>query len=176
MSRLSKNWTIDMQRESAKKSQKEYYKNNKEDCKERTKKWRDNHKEQELKRVALWWKNHPDKLREKQQRRTKKLKLLVITHYSNGSMKCCCPKCNEDNMGFLSIDHINNNGTEERKKYGNGSRFYHWLIKNGYPEGYKVMCYNCNLGRAKNNDICPHQNEIEVNTIEVQALYQQNHP
>lgn len=25
-----------------------------------------------------------------------------------------------------------------------------------YPEGYQVLCYNCNCGKSINNGICPH--------------------
>ena len=37
------------------------------------------------------------------------------------------------------------------------SSIYSWLIRNNYPEGFQVLCYNCNLGKAHNNGICPHK-------------------
>lgn len=89
-----------------------------------------------------------------------KVRFDVINHYSNGTNKCIC--CGESIFKFLTIDHINNNGAEERRKlFKNrimgGSKFYHWLKKNNYPEGYQVMCWNCNCGKRMNNGICPHK-------------------
>ena len=33
---------------------------------------------------------------------------------------------------------------------------WRWIIAHQSPVGWRLMCYNCNLGRAKNNGICPH--------------------
>lgn len=76
-----------------------------------------------------------------------------------GGYKCQC--CNETEPMFLSIDHINNDGAEERKsgKYnGSGSAFYLWLCKNNFPSGYQVLCMNCQVGKHKNGGVCPHHN------------------
>lgn len=85
-----------------------------------------------------------------------KTKTTVINHYSNGTMHCRC--CKETEMGFLSIDHINGGGNKHRKKIGSyaGGAFYRWLIKNNFPDGFQILCYNCNLGRAINGGMCPH--------------------
>jgi len=86
----------------------------------------------------------------------KKLKLEVLIHYGGNPPRCVC--CGESHVEFLTIDHINNNGAEERtktKKSG-GYQFYIWLRGNNYPKSYQVLCYNCNCGREQNNGICPH--------------------
>lgn len=44
----------------------------------------------------------------------KRNKLKVIRYYSNGKFECQC--CQEKISEFLTIDHINGNGSEERKK------------------------------------------------------------
>ena len=31
-----------------------------------------------------------------------------------------------------------------------------WLKKNGYPKGYRVLCYNCDMS-LKLYDYCPHK-------------------
>ena len=74
--------------------------------------------------------------------------------------KCQCPSgCPESIPEFLNLDHIRNNGTAERSKFGAGSRFYRWLERQGWPkDDYRLLCYNCNMARAKQKDkCCPHE-------------------
>ena len=71
-----------------------------------------------------------------------------------GGYKCNC--CNETEQMFLSIDHVNNDGAEHRKKIG--KRLYRWIKRYKYPKTFRLLCYNCNLGRDKCPDkICPHE-------------------
>lgn len=80
-------------------------------------------------------------------------KQTVINYYGG---KCSC--CGESVLQFLAIDHINGNGNEERKRIKKaGSGFYKWLIDSNFPEGYQVLCHNCNMGRHLNGGICPHK-------------------
>lgn len=91
-----------------------------------------------------------------------KIKLQVIDYYSKGKMNCVC--CGEDTLLFLTVDHINNNGSAERKKFtGGGHHNYRYIIKNNFPPGYQILCFNCNCGRSRTkNKICPHKiNEKE---------------
>lgn len=71
--------------------------------------------------------------------------------------KCAC--CGETNPGFFTVDHVNNDGHTERKNglYTSGSQFYRQIIQQNFPPSYQILCYNCNMGRARNNGICPHQ-------------------
>jgi hypothetical protein len=41
-----------------------------------------------------------------------------------------------------------------------GGQFYQWLIRNAYPPGFQVLCWNCNAGRHINGGTCPHQVDI----------------
>ncbi len=75
------------------------------------------------------------------------LKLDAMSYYSNGKPKCNI--CGFDDPRALVIDHINNNGAEHRKKIqsdrqGGGATTYLWLSKNKYPDGFQVLCANCN--------------------------------
>ena len=90
-----------------------------------------------------------------------RLKAEVFAHYGKS---CAC--CGESEIRFLTLDHINDDGVGERRKlsrgkrynaYGSGANFYVWLKRNGYPEGLRVLCFNCNCARAHNKGICPHQ-------------------
>jgi rubredoxin len=80
-------------------------------------------------------------------------KKAVFNHYGN---KCACPDCNESRIEFLSLDHINGDGAEHRKKVGGGNALYRWLIKNNFPSEYKLqlLCYNCNLAKS-DSKYCP---------------------
>lgn len=85
-----------------------------------------------------------------------KLKDEAFQHY--GGYICVC--CGELTPQFLSIDHIDGGGHQHRKSIGNG-HFYRWLRDNHYPEGFQILCMNCNFGKRMNHGICPHK-EISV--------------
>lgn len=83
-----------------------------------------------------------------------------------GGYICTC--CGEDEPMFLSIDHIDNNGAEERRSglySGSGYGFYRWLRKSGFPPGYQVLCMNCQVGKHKNGGVCPHQTSSTLKGI-----------
>lgn len=52
--------------------------------------------------------------------------------------------------------HVNGGGKQHRLEVGFGQVFYRWLKKNDYPEGYQVLCHNCNLAKGFYGT-CPHQ-------------------
>lgn len=76
---------------------------------------------------------------------------LVLAHYGG---KCEC--CGEARLEFLCIDHINGGGRKHREKVGGGNAFYNWLIREGYPEGFRVLCHNCNSSLGFYG-YCPHK-------------------
>lgn len=84
----------------------------------------------------------------KRERRLEQKK-LVYDHYGRA---CAC--CGETEPAFLTIDHVDGGGGEHRKKIG--ARIYDWLIKNGFPAGFRVLCYNCNCARGHYGS-CPHE-------------------
>ncbi len=57
-----------------------------------------------------------------------------------------CARCGIEDPDVLTIDHINNNGSEERKQNGliGGLSSYLYLKRNNYPPGFQVLCFNCN--------------------------------
>lgn len=82
-----------------------------------------------------------------------KIKLQAVEHYGT-----VCQCCNEPNLLFLTIDHINGGGNQHRKKIQThtGNSFYRWLRQNGYPPGYQVLCFNCNCAKGLYGQ-CPHE-------------------
>lgn len=77
----------------------------------------------------------------------------VLIHYGN---KCQC--CGEGERIFLTVDHVNGDGAEHRKISSIRS-MAQWLVKNNFPLGYQILCYNCNCGKARNEGVCPHEME-----------------
>lgn len=68
----------------------------------------------------------------------------VMAHYSEASEPQCA-RCGIADLDVLCIDHINGGGKQHRKEVGHGILFYRWLVKNDYPLGYQVLCFNCNM-------------------------------
>jgi hypothetical protein len=88
------------------------------------------------------------------------LKLAAFVAY--GGPHCSCPGCPEQSsvLDFLTIDHIDGGGNRHRREIGHGGvSIYRWLKNNGYPVGYRVLCYNCNAARHHNGGSCPHQTQ-----------------
>ena len=75
-----------------------------------------------------------------------KLKFETFSKYSQGTP--ICKWCGEMDIGILTIDHIDGNGGNHRREIFNnkrkaGSTMYRWLKKNNYPDGFQVLCCNC---------------------------------
>lgn len=88
-------------------------------------------------------------VRAKRSRRYR-LRVQVISGYGG---KCVC--CSEDNYGFLTVDHVHNNGSEERSAGIAQETLYKLIIQRNFPPDYQILCYNCNCGRARFG-MCPH--------------------
>lgn len=75
---------------------------------------------------------------------------LVLAHYGGS---CAC--CDEGTFEFLAIDHVDGGGTQHRAEVGGGASFVTWLIKQGLPAGFRVLCHNCNSALGYWG-VCPH--------------------
>jgi hypothetical protein len=84
----------------------------------------------------------------------KELKDEVLRVYGGSPPKCFC--CGEPIIDFLTIDHVNGNGNNHRKLDSQAVHIYQWLKVHGYPEGYRVLCMNCNWAMGVYG-VCPHQ-------------------
>lgn len=86
-----------------------------------------------------------------------KLRSACLAAYGG---ECAC--CGEGAMEFLAIDHVNGGGNAHRKSLspsgGKGSSMaaMRWIRDNGYPEGFRVLCHNCNFSYGAHG-YCPHQ-------------------
>jgi hypothetical protein len=81
------------------------------------------------------------------------LRRLVMTHYGGFLPSCKC--CGETEYNFLCIDHMNNDGAKHRKEIGRIS-ILSWLVRNNFPDGFQILCYNCNCAKGFYG-YCPHR-------------------
>ena len=88
----------------------------------------------------------------------RRLRLRALRHYSGGDPKCAC--CGEAHHEFLVLDHSNGGGAQHQQEVGGGSNIYRWLLKHQCPDGFRVLCQNCNASLGAWG-YCPHQREAE---------------
>jgi hypothetical protein len=86
-------------------------------------------------------------------RQRKGLRDKVLDHYG-----AVCTCCGETERAFLTVDHIKNDGSKHRKEIhcNNGSTLYSWLVKNNFPDGFQILCRNCNWAKFTLGK-CPHK-------------------
>lgn len=76
-----------------------------------------------------------------------KLKNEVFSYYSKG--RPICAICGKDSIDILTIDHINGGGRRHliSMKMKGGTQFYKYLKDNKFPDGYRILCFNCNCSK-----------------------------
>jgi 5-methylcytosine-specific restriction endonuclease McrA len=83
-----------------------------------------------------------------------RLKYEVLSYYADNGIPICA-RCGETDPDVLVLDHINDDGAEQRKKLNiasrdsnggaiRGQRSYEAYKKSGYPDGLQILCANCN--------------------------------
>jgi len=104
-------------------------------------------------KVAKWRRNHKEECLEINRRSQRKRRFEVLSHYSVGEPRCA--RCGFTDLRALCIDHINGDGAQHRRETPNASKdIYSWLKKNNYPEGFQVLCMNCNwIKRSENGEL-----------------------
>ena len=111
---------------------------NPEGTREASRRWYAANSEAARRRYAA----NPEPSREVARRRHAANREAVLDHYGR-SCACC------GTMKRLGIDHVNGDGKEHRAQIGMGSsRLYRWLIANGFPGGFQVLCGWCNQSKA----------------------------
>ena len=69
-------------------------------------------------------------------------RLKCLIEYSNGKLECAV--CGNKTVKALCVEHIEDNGKADREVHGKSGVFFSFLIREGYPPGYQVLCANCN--------------------------------
>lgn len=113
----------------------EYYRRNRDKMLADNKQWRVENRERynELQRAY-------------ERRRREK----VLGHYGG---TCAC--CGESQYEFLTLEHINGGGRKHRQAVGS---VYREIVRLGFPEGYAVLCWNCNSAKGLYG-FCPHERQ-----------------
>lgn len=116
------------------------------------------YKKKRADQIREWRLKNPERFHATQKRAYDKMRQEVLEHYSNGDVKCIC--CGERKAIFLQIDHIAGNGSDHRREIKakgqtlGGNSFVYWLKKNGFPEGFQILCANCNYAKRQKPE-CP---------------------
>lgn len=82
-----------------------------------------------------------------------RVRQMVLKKY--GAFCHCCGL--SENQRFLTIDHVRNDGSIDRKSASrSGDLLRRILREKKQPHRFQILCWNCNLGKAHNGGICPH--------------------
>lgn len=78
---------------------------------------------------------------------------LIFQHYGQ---RCDC--CGETTYEFLHLDHVRGGGNKHRAATGErgGYHVYKAVIRDGFPDIYRILCANCNLSFGFYG-YCPHE-------------------
>jgi len=150
-------------REQALLRSKRYYDRHKDEINARVQQRREADPERFREYARNWARKNPGKTNELAKAYQQRARYEAIAMY--GGPICVC--CGETEYEFLTIDHINGGGQKHRKMLG-GRFISVWLRKNGYPDGFRILCMNCNFvhrfGRA-----CPHERPNHMSVEERKA-------
>ncbi len=74
----------------------------------------------------------------------RRTKMKVLRAYCSDD-RPRCEKCDMEDVRALTIDHVNGGGAEHMREIGGSNRFYLWLVKNQFPVGFRILCFNHNM-------------------------------
>lgn len=87
-----------------------------------------------------WSLKYPDRARETQGRRRRRVRLEILEAY--GKSRCALCSCSDTRV--LDLDHIDGGGTRHRRHLK--GKIYDQLYIEGFPDKgkYRILCRNCN--------------------------------
>jgi len=125
----------------------------------REKKWKAEHPERAKEICRNSYEKSKKRYIKEGSSRDKEARLKVFRYYSGENYCCAC--CGETIYEFLCVDHINGGGGKHRLEIG-GGKIARWLISNNYPEGFRILCHNCNQSLGLYGH-CPHNKKDSEN-------------
>jgi hypothetical protein len=94
-------------------------------------------------------------------RRRNRLREAALEAYGD---RCAC--CGETHRDALAIDHVFENGAAHRREiqgrtHSGDTKFLLWLKTHDYPDGFQLLCHNCNFSKHINGGFCAiHQRQL----------------
>ena len=108
-------------------------------------------------RVKLSRQRHPETWRRHNAESRARLRSEMFAAYGSD---CAC--CGENRVEFLTLDHVNRDGAQHRRTLNKGRlrgantrQVLFDLKRRGWPEGFRIMCMNCNWA-TRYGAGCPH--------------------
>lgn len=92
----------------------------------------------------------------------RELRLEMLEAYG---AECAC--CGEERPEFLTLEHKTGVPDHHRTATGkrlSGRALYRRVKKEGYPDAYEILCFNCNLARSIYGT-CPHAVERDMTAL-----------
>lgn len=142
-------------RERSKEYRKEWGRKNKDKVSAALKKYLEKNSDKVRDRVRNFHFANKERRNERQKELANIRKIRCLIRYSSDPPFCIC--CNEKEIKFLSIDHINGGGNKQKKELGgSGDKLYRWIIKSNFPSLFQTLCFNCNQAKGIYGN-CPHK-------------------
>jgi len=116
---------------------KQYTLNNVEKLKKKRRKYRLKNFERLNKNQRQYRIDHHDEIVQYDKNRWCLDRIRCIEHYGGS-----CVVCGESRIKFLVLDHVDNNGNVDRG--GRGDKVCRRIIRNNFPLGFQVLCWNHN--------------------------------
>ena len=98
---------------------------------------------------AAWRDANREHVRAYARRKARELRDEILDAYGGA---CAC--CGERVRDFLTLDHTDGGGSAHRK--ATWGKVYQQVKREGFPSGYRVLCWNCNWAYRLMGD-CPHR-------------------
>lgn len=131
----------------------EWQRNNRTRTRAAQERWKSKNPELAAERARIWYRSNKERASEREAQKRRCIKDAAFKAY--GGYECAC--CGEKHPAFLTIDHVDENGSFHRRSDSKAKKLYTWLKMNQYPTGYQVLCMNCNWAKSRNGGICPHK-------------------
>lgn len=101
------------------------------------------------KQQYVWYHRNVERGRASQKEYRARVKEATFDHYGRS---CVC--CGENELVFLTLDHVS--PIYRKKRTRQGSALYVNLKRAGFPDGFQVLCFNCNAAKRTMSE-CPHK-------------------
>ena len=96
--------------------------------------------------------HHKEIVYDQNARKKAKRKVEVLSHYGpEHELLCSWKDCTVADIDMLSLDHINNDGAEDRRNSagGSGDALYRKVEREGFPKSFQTLCFNHQMKKER---------------------------